>query len=134
MTGHVHADLMLLYAQQSKTDNNAWRNWSMKHRIETCWARCAYTPSWDPVLDYKHTPPSINININGYDVPCPERVAPPRNTQYYVPHLRSSKSETYSWDNDGFDRGCLDAGMVHLTREAATIHAQALASFTKLKP
>ena len=72
------------------------------------------------------------ININGYEVPMPEREAPDEGTKYFFPAFQLVEGvQDYTWDNDSVDNRLLSAGMVHLTEEAARKHAEALASFTR---
>lgn len=73
------------------------------------------------------------IDINGHKVPEPLRVAPAYDTRYYVPDLVSNiLFSAYLWQDDDFDNCWLKLGFVHLTKEAAISHAQALLSFTKV--
>lgn len=78
------------------------------------------------------------ITINGHEVPEPLRVAPVAGTTFYVPRLdvwpasdALSPFYTYTWDAHVADVRRLEAGLVHLTSEAAEAHARALLSFTK---
>ncbi len=71
------------------------------------------------------------ININGYEVPMPEREAPQDGTEYFFPSFQQDGGVySYTWAGDVYDHRLLSAGMVHLTEEAAKKHAEALASFT----
>ena len=76
--------------------------------------------------------PVATININGHEVPMPEREAPDEGTEYFFPSFhRKSSVDSFIWDGDVTDNQLLSAGMVHLTKEAAKKHAEALASFTR---
>jgi hypothetical protein len=70
-------------------------------------------------------------NINGHAVRAPEREPLPEGTTYYVPDLLDGGAEAYRWDDDDTDSRFLRSGLIHLTEEAATAHAQALISLTK---
>ena len=77
------------------------------------------------------TKPVPTININGHEVPLPER-APQVGTKYFSPSFQLAGGVwSYTWAGDVFDDRLLSAGMVHLTEEAARKHAEALASFTR---
>ena len=79
-------------------------------------------------------PKAPPLTINGHVVPAPEREAPQKGTKYFFPSFhRESSVDSFIWDGDGADNRLLAAGMVHLTKEAAQKHAEALASFTRLK-
>ena len=78
------------------------------------------------------TKPVTTININGYEVPMPEREAPGGDTEYFFPSFQQEGGVySYTWSDDAYDNRLLSAGMVHLTEEAARKHAEALASFTR---
>ena len=77
------------------------------------------------------TKPVTTININGHEVPLPER-APQVGTKYFSPSFQLAGGVwSYTWAGDVFDDRLLSAGMVHLTEDAARKHAEALASFTR---
>ena len=76
------------------------------------------------------------ININGIEVPEPMREMPPEGTSVYWPGFGPDSGDTHT---ESADVGCYPAmlpyllrkGLLHLTKEAATIHANALLSFTR---
>lgn len=86
---------------------------------------------WDKPEKLTWTKPKPHIVINGFNVPEPVREPLSEGTMYYVPHLFSGKADFYSWAGDDVDHHFLRSGLVHLTEEAATAHAQALISLTK---
>ena len=75
------------------------------------------------------------IFINGIEVPKPESVAPKYDSYYYYPVIDCTDlDDDYSesqWEADSIDIERLNLGIVHLTKEAASKHAQALLSFTR---
>lgn len=71
------------------------------------------------------------ININGFDVPAPERELLKKGSKYYVPNLNAANANIFFWDGDICDTKFIEMGLVHLTPEAAEAHAKALLSFTK---
>lgn len=96
------------------------------------------TAGSDYVVDVLLTQPCFwklkpkTININGYEVPVPERIEPERGTEYFVPYLhRAAGTNSYLWDGGSEDRKRLQNGLVHLTRAAAAQHSEALLSFTR---
>ena len=87
---------------------------------------------WEPPESLSWTKPVPTININGYEVPMPEREAPQEGTEYFFPAPHHDEGVySYTWFGDAYDNRLLAAGMVHLTKEAAQKHAQALLSFTR---
>jgi hypothetical protein len=71
------------------------------------------------------------ININGFEVPEPVREKLDNGDRYWVSGAASS-FET-AWADDDRDNNYLNLGLIHLTKEAAELHREALLSFTKKK-
>ena len=78
-------------------------------------------------LEYRLKPRTININ--GFEVPEPLRSVPSYGTPYFIPDMIDVLD--VRWNNHSDDHRMLNAGIVHLTREAAEKHLEALLSFTK---
>lgn len=71
------------------------------------------------------------ININGFDVPEPERKPLKLNQTYYLTDLTELWQSDFTWEDDFDDNKWLKAGIIHLSKENAELHAKALLSFTK---
>ena len=76
------------------------------------------------------------ININGIEVPEPMREMPPEGTSVYWPGFGPDSGDTHTESADvGYYPTMLPdllrKGLLHLTEEAAAIHANALLSFTR---
>lgn len=74
------------------------------------------------------------VLINGIEVPKPSYEPLNLGTIYYYPYLEGKDDNRYTWvtwDNDDCDNHLLKLGLVHLTKEAADKHAEALLSFTQ---
>lgn len=74
------------------------------------------------------------IRIGEYEVPLPLREAPPEGTKCYMPNILDlDNTFTYYTEFEASNRrhrlGLLK-GNLHLTKEAAQLHAKALLSFT----
>ena len=132
MTGHVHAENMRLYAEDAAETAEPWLRWESASQNGS-WASLRVHPAWYSDMRYRRRPRTININ--GIEVPEPCRTAPARNSTYWVPTTADPCALAWrcSWDNCEVDRIRLNFGIVHLTREAAEIHARALLSFTEIK-
>lgn len=73
------------------------------------------------------------ININGFEVPEPIRECPPSTRNVYVVDFSyPGNIKEYYIDDDNFDVYWYSNGLVHLTKENALLHANALLSFFKL--
>lgn len=131
--GHIHAELMLEYAKDALVSKKPWLGWEWFCDDE-------YGPRWITLTEqsarfeadkrYRRKPKTILIN--GYKVPEPLRVAPPYNTSVYIVDL--SNKDNYVRDPFGCNEYAyiplLDKGLMHLSKEAAELHAKALLSFT----
>lgn len=128
---HLHAELMMQYAQDAMETNRPWERWQFcKPGGIAWWQDCVRPPIWDKRIKYRRKPCST-ININGYEVPEPLRTEPYYGKTVYFPSL--SKQDMVGSDEffeDRFYRHLLKSGLLHSTREAAEIHAKALLSFT----
>lgn len=80
-------------------------------------------------MDWKIKPKTININ--GFEVPEPIRKPLSFKEVYYIAVLTENLYYCQEWADSTKDMKNLKAGIVHLTKEAAEIHAKALLSFTK---
>lgn len=84
--------------------------------------------------DWKIKPKTININ--GFEVPEPVKQPLPNTTIYFIPNLSAlidtdAITDDFGWRSDDNDFLFLSRGIIHLTREAAELHAKALLSFTR---
>lgn len=67
------------------------------------------------------------IKIGNENIQKPLMEYPPIGTYYYVADIKNGDmAECFTWQGCGFDMRCLQHGLVHLTREAALAHGEAL--------
>lgn len=87
--------------------------------------------SWETFQETASTSPYVNIN--GFKVPIPETKEPEKDSYFWLPSLAavSTSSNRVRWEGEAWDRDILARGLVHLSKEAAEIHAKALLSFTE---
>lgn len=72
------------------------------------------------------------ININGFEVPEPLREAPEEGTRCFTCAIwHEDTFNVMIWTGGLYDVRCLKRGLLHLTKEAAILHAKALLSFTE---
>ena len=75
--------------------------------------------------------PPKTIRIGEYDVPDPVREPLEKDTEYWgVDPMAEELAWKYKWNNALFCNLMLRRGLIHLTKEAAVIHAKALMSLT----
>ena len=129
MTKHIHAELMLQYAQDAMETDKPWERWECC-RSDGVWDELSKHPMWTERMGYRRKPRTININ--GFEVPEPVREPLEDGDIYY---LISFADDIYEMEWRGHESGkrWLNLGIIHLTREAAELHAKALLSFTEKK-
>ena len=72
------------------------------------------------------------IRIGEYDVPEPVREPLEDDKEYWgVDPMAEELAWKYKWNNALFCNLMFRRGLIHLTKEAAVIHAKALLSLTK---
>ena len=65
-------------------------------------------------------------------MPEPVREPLEKDTEYWIAHFSlEGLANRFKWYNDKFDNRVLKNGLIHLTKEAAVIHAKAMMSLTK---
>ena len=129
-TKHKHADVMLEYAKDARESDTPWINWEYMHEISNGWQPLSYNPTWNHTVIYRRKVKTIRIGE--YDVPEPLRVKPNIKEKYYFVTFKVEDNvHSYFWYNNNVDNQLLSNGVVHLTREAAELHAKALISLTK---
>lgn len=73
------------------------------------------------------------ILINGIEVPEPVREPLTNKQEFFLVDTSSlTKVSTYYWMDSKCDKAWLKAGLIHLTPEAALIHANALIATSKI--
>jgi len=74
------------------------------------------------------------VAINNIEVPCPVREKLKAGDRYWIPDVKQPDGYLYdsdTWDGYVLDMSRLKAGVIHLTKESAIAHAEALLSFTR---
>jgi len=91
----------------------------------------AYPFGFDnPRLKFRIAPKTININ--GHEVPEPCREELETGTMYFYPCPSvHNRYVSYFWNSHEYDFEHLKTGFIHLTKEAAIKHAEALLGFTR---
>ena len=124
--GHIHAAVMAEYAKDAAETDKPWERWESSRKGEK-FETLDQNPSWSVRFEYRRKPKVILIN--GHEVPEPCRT-PLKDGEVYWTISLVGGSTSSLWQGDGIDFGCLNNGFVHLTKEAAEMHFNALISFT----
>lgn len=127
--GHRHAKLMMEYAQDCLVNSRAYEKWEYSHSSSSPikWMSLNCHPMWEPECDYRRKTPTITIG--GVDVPKPETQPLAHETTYWVAMPLSGGQML--WRGDSYDFSVLNAGLVHLSKEAAAKHAEVLYGYNK---
>ena len=133
MTAHKHAALMLLFAQDAAETEQPWELWEVLNQGAFTWRGCDRSPRWDWHSDYRRKPRTIRIGE--FDVPEPFRGELTGDQEYWTPaidRVNGFMADARHNSTQSTGRMHIARGLVHLTKEAAELHAQALISLTKV--
>lgn len=83
-------------------------------------------PLWSPYAKYRFKPEAQKfITVNGVNVPEPVRKELKRGQEYWLALVATGHPTVYSW-HPQWHNGYLTLGIIHLTKEAAQIHIDAM--------
>ena len=129
--GHIHAAAMAEYAKDAAETDKPWERWEFSSNNERDYASLHKHPSWGAENKYRRKPKVILIN--GNEVPEPCRTPLEIGDAYWTfTFFFAGVIEVY-WDGDSEDHNAFKNGFIHLTKEAAEKHFNALKSFTTQK-
>lgn len=123
---HIHADLIMKYAEIAQRDSKPWTYFQVSDD-SVKWINCTQEIQFLSKNNYRLKPRTININ--GFEVTEPLMLAPVLGTECYF--IRTPYIERESYIGGDIDTKLLKAGLIHTTRENAEKHLEALLSFTK---
>ena len=126
--GHVHAAAMAEYAKDALETDMPWERWEVS--FSGGFIGVTEHPNWSVNHEYRRKPKVILIN--GYEVPEPCRI-PLKDDEVYWTFTFAEGIASLYWLSDDEDITYLKNGVVHLTKEAAEKHFNALKSFTAQK-
>ena len=128
MAKHIHAELMMQYAQDAMETPEPWERWEMYGKVTGSWISLGECFFWRPENQYRRKPKMLSVTLASGEVvswPAPHRAElDNRDAYYYVDVDGSVMGE--KWHGIAWDRGTLSNGGVHLTKQAAEQHAAAL--------
>ena len=131
MAKHIHAELMMQYAQDAMETPEPWERWEVCGKLTGTWYPLSEGDGLSFISghQYRRKPKMLSVTLaSGEVVSWPE----PHRTDleygdsyfYFVPTLGDIMRKT--WDCAPWDRTTLSNGYIHLTKEAAEQHAAAL--------
>ena len=130
---HPHAELMMEYAKIAQTTDKPWEHFEVWQNDSCVWKAIHLPVRFYSHMEYRLKPePPKTIRIGEYDVPEPVREPLEDDKEYWgVDPMAEELAWKYKWNNALFCNLMLRRGLIHLTKEAAVIHAKALLSLTK---
>ena len=130
---HPHAGLMMKYAEIAQTTDKPWEHFEVLRNKSAVWEAIYAPMAFYDNMEYRLKPePPKTIRIGEYDVPEPVREPLEEDKEYWgVDPMAEELAWKYKWHNALFCNLRLRRGLIHLTKEAAVIHAKALLSLTK---
>lgn len=124
--GHKHAVMMAEYARIAAEHEEPWV--FFQHRLEGGeeWLDCSNNVAWVVCNEYRLKPRTIRIGE--IDVPMPEKTEPKHGAAYFFPVVKGNGhlSVIDCWEGREDQKITLRRGLLHLSNEAAYIHAKAL--------
>ncbi|MCW7549232.1 hypothetical protein OO184_15140 [Photorhabdus sp. APURE] len=122
MTKHVHAELMLQYAQDAFKTDEPWKMWEIK-KPGMAWASLIRNPSWVQFCQYRRKSEMITIGKVSFPKPIDYEL---KNGDGYFTMTTLDNVNTFTWCSDNVDYYYLRSGLIHLTEESAKQHRDAL--------
>ena len=126
--GHIHAAAMAEYAKDALETDMPWERWEVS--LGEGFIGVTGHPNWSVNHKYRRKPKVILIN--GLEVPEPHRAPLEAGDTYWTITFFEDVVE-FSWDGDKSDYTALKNCFIHLTKEAAQKHFDALKSFTAVE-
>ena len=123
--GHVHAELMALYAQDAMETDKPWERWEL---FNDGWYDLVNNPVWYEGTQYRRKPKMISVTLASGEVvswPEPQRTELEYGDSYFYV-AEDGSVIVAEWICLAWDRNTLSNGYIHLTKEAAEQHAAAL--------
>ena len=128
--GHIHAAAMAEYAKDAAETDMPWERWEVSILESSDEYRNLFGhPDWAVTRKYRRKPKTILIN--GHEVPEPHRT-PLKDGEMYWTFTFHGGVVRRCWFSDEDDYNYLKNGVIHLPREAAEKHLNAVISFTAI--
>lgn len=133
MTAHVHAALMLQYAQDAAETDRPWERWETSESKTKIgdewvddWEDLTGNPDWNPAVGYRHK--KTVIKIGRFEFPKPMTRAPKEGTDYFYLDFGDNGFVVggSSWAGDDFDMKNVAMNVSHLSHKDAQTHADVL--------
>ena len=129
MAKHIHADLMLQYAQDAMETDKPWERWEVSGEVTGTWISLSERFSFMAKHQYRRKPKMLSVTLVSGEVvswPEPHRTELEYGDPYFYFTPTHGDIVLKKWDRAPWDISTLSNGYIHLTKEAAEQHAAAL--------
>ena len=118
---HVHHDMIVEWAKDTSRAVEVYSGY-MDH-----WRTTISSPTWDPDCQYRFKPAGPKyIVVNGVNVPEPVREPLEDGQRCWLVDISASMPTVLYWHDNAHHKHWLSLGLIHLTREAAQTHIDAM--------
>ncbi|MCC8463864.1 hypothetical protein [Photorhabdus bodei] len=121
---HVHAELMMQYAQDALRTDEPWKLWECENKKGEGFSTLMYHPNWFEGVIYRRKLEIITVGKVSFPKPIDYELK--EGQIYWVVDNRGT-CYRQQWDDNPSDIELLKSRQLHLTEEAAEQHAQAIA-------
>ena len=128
MDKHIHADLMLQYAQDAQETDKPWERWEVYGKVTGRWISLSERFSFISEHQYRRKQKMLSVTLASGEVvswPEPQRTELEYGDAYFYVDVDGSVM-VEEWDCLEWDKRTLSNGWIHLTKEAAEQHVAAL--------
>ena len=133
MAKHIHAELMMQYAQDAMETPEPWERWEFNsigriNSIGRKWSQLTSNPTWVTSIQYRRKPKTLSVTLANGEVvswPAPHCTELEYEDSYFYVDVDGSVI-VGEWDCLSWDSDTLSNGYIHLTKEAAEQHGAAL--------
>ena len=118
--GHVHAELMLQYAQDAQETPEPWERWESNTGGVLGWVDMLYHPAWLTETSYRRKPKMLSVTLASGEVvswPEPYTGALLLGTSYWSVGLTEVCHHT--WSNSHIAQLVKEQGLLYLVKEDA---------------
>ncbi|WP_434526578.1 hypothetical protein [Photorhabdus asymbiotica] len=119
---HVHAEQMMQYAQDAFKTDKPWLLWEMYDDANELWEDILHHPNWNPDFKYRRKPEMITVGKISFPKPVDYELK--EKDRYFT--ASSDGVGYFVWRDDNIDYYYLQSGVIHLTKEAAKQHVEAI--------
>ena len=115
---HVHAELMMQYAQDALETDKPWERWE-KSLWGNPWRALEGNPAWGVATEYRRKPNGKTVLIDGQEFIVPKSFEPNIGDAYFCFSSASEDVAEYKHQDRHFDYGNARSGNCYRTEEEA---------------